>query len=267
MPSPMTLEELQLRLDLLEADLLTLRPLVIKKNSPVLEGEIRAASAILRRWLHEGQLGRLANGLGVSATLPTLRNDRIVAQLGELEDIDYYLAAGVAFNGRPVQSIYSSGLPFEGSPRLDVQSTRLVWVKPDAFLAQPCLYFEQRLFSRREVLLFTANKLGGVHFDLRRDEGQARLGRAATYMTFGGPPAAALRGQQGVMHLELEPAGREFLSGLHIEVVVAGAALLQVRFDDEPFLLIRRTPSLTERLRRVSGLDRRRLKARLHERT
>lgn len=161
MPTPMTPEELHLRLDLLEADLLTLRSLVIKKNSPVQEGEVRAASAILRRWLHEGQLGRLANGLGVSATLPTLCNERIVAQLGELKDIDYYLAAGVVFNGTPVQSIYSSTLPYDGAPRLDVQSTRLEWLRPDAFLRQPCLYFEQRLFSRREVLLFTANKLGG----------------------------------------------------------------------------------------------------------
>lgn len=267
MPSPMTSEEVHLRLDLLEADLLTLRPLVIKRNSPVLEGEIRAASAILRRWLHEGQLGRLANGLGVLTTLPTLRNDLIVAQLGELNDIDYYLAGGIAFNGRLVQSIYSSNLPYGGAPRLDVQSARPEWVKPDAFLAQPCLFFERHWFSRRAVLLFTANKLGGVHFDLRRDEDQARLGRAATYMTFGGPPSAALRGQQGVMHLELEPAGREFLSGLHIEVVVAGAALLQVRFDGFPIFLTRQTSSLTQRLRKVSGLDRRRLKARLHERS
>lgn len=265
MPKPLDPVEIRTRLDLLEADLLTLMPLVVKHGSPVLEGEIRAASAILRRWFHEGELGRLTNALSVKPTFPVLTNDQLIAQLPQREDVSFYLAAGIAFHGRPVLNVYSSTLPFEGCPRLDVGSSRPAWVSTKAFLSQPCLYFEGRLFSRQEVIVFMANKLGGVHIDFNRNHEQAVLERASQFMTFGGPPEQAERGLPGSMHLELEPRGREILSGLHLEIVAAGAALLQVRFDGKPFMAVQQKVGLGSRIRKLSGLGRRRLRARLHE--
>lgn len=65
----------------LEGDLITLGKLVYSHNSPVTEGDIRSASAILRKWLVEKKLSRLCNLLQVKSTFPIVNNKKIIEQV------------------------------------------------------------------------------------------------------------------------------------------------------------------------------------------
>jgi hypothetical protein len=104
----------------------------------------------------------------------------------------------------------------------------------------------------------TANKLGGVHIDFRRqgdqkyaklNEKYAKLDEAASYMRFGGPLAPG-QPQPSELYFVLEPKGVEVLSGAHIEIIAAAASLLQVHFDGRPVMDVRIQKSVRAQLRK-----------------
>ena len=95
-----------------------------------------------------------------------------------------------------------------------------------AFKNQKRLYFEGDYFSCEEIITFTANKLGGVHLDAKRNSRQEKLERAARFMTFGGPLVEADLRAGTELHLMVEPTSKEVFSGLHVEIIAAGASFL-----------------------------------------
>src|ERR1700686_1705831 len=102
----------------LESDLTTLFKLVFTYRKPVTEGDIRIASVILRKWLIDGLLGRFCNATGIEATIPALDNSASLTALPKHPAIDYFLTAGVRFNGIPVSGIYNSAYLFQGAPKI-----------------------------------------------------------------------------------------------------------------------------------------------------
>ena len=220
---------------LLESDLWTLYKLVYTYGVPVAEGDIRAASAILRRWLCDGLIGQLCNELRVTATFPVLDNDAALTLASENSKIDYFLTAGVKVNGTPLMFVYNSSAPPEEHlqflpPSVTVKSSK-------GFLTQRRVYFEGSFFTCRDIILFTANKLGGVHHDIRRDERQTLMQRASEFMTFGGPPERAKRNPPGQFYFDVEPGGSEILSGFHLEIIAAASSFLNLHLNGQQLFL------------------------------
>jgi len=245
----------QIAYEQLLGDLETLHGLVFTHQRPVRESDIRAAVNILRRWLCESELTKLANELDVKPSFEVERNDDQVAAVQADASITYYLAGGVKFDGVPISRIYDSTKAAGPSPLVPMCPPTFERVKFKDFVDQRRIYFEGEWITCREIITFTANKLGGVHLDFRRNKRQLLLERANAHLTFGGPPQIARSGTPGKVHLVLEPKGVEVLSGFHVEVIVAATTLMQVHFDGEPLMLLRTRRSLLSRLKTFLGLQ------------
>lgn len=247
--------------ELLESDLETLFKLTSTNGRPVVDGDIRAASTILRRWLCEHQIGRLCNSLGVIPTFPILDNETAIAAIQDAPDIRYYLTGGVRFDGRPIMHVYSSSLP---ATKLPIAPMSQVYAKTKGLLGQRRVYFGGQFFTCEDIIRFTANKAGGVHLDFDRNDREDMLQEAARYMTFGGPSGRIERGTIGEMHLELEPHGQEALSCLHFEIVAAANSFLGIHLDGKPLLEFSVKRSVWSRVRDTLGI-RRKPRIRLHD--
>ncbi|ABD88649.1 hypothetical protein [Rhodopseudomonas palustris] len=244
----------------LESDLATLFKLVFSFRKPVTEGDIRIASVILRKWLTDGLLGKLCNAAGVKATVQVLDNSIPLAALAEHPAINYFLTAGVRFNGVPICGIYNSGDPFAGGPQIPVDQMHEREMRISEFLAQKRLYFDGSLFSCADIIKFTANKLGGAHFDMQRTPNYEKIDQASNYMKYGGPLPSAEWDPGSEIYMVLEPTSNEVLSGLHIEIVAAATTFIQIKFDGIPIMKLATKVSLRTRARRLLGLDRARFR-------
>lgn len=251
-----TLDEVNVGIELLEGDLHTLFKLIVTHRRPVTESDIRAASGILRRWLLEGTIGKLANKLDVRATFPLNDNSAVFEAIPHAADIRYYLTAGVSLNGHPYMHVYDSKLPADAPRSLPIGNMPIKMVSVSKLLTQPRLFFADDSFTCEEIIRFTANRLGGVHLDFRRKDRETMLETAGQYMTFGGPLNRVEIGTPGKLHLDVEPQSREALSALHLVVVSAASSLLQVHFDGQPLLKFERKRSIASRVWHAIGLKR-----------
>jgi len=216
---------------LLESDLETLLKLIVTHRRPVDEGSVRAASAILRRWLIEGLMGKLCRALRVRASFPVLDNGEVIRALPFVSDVAYFMTGGVRFNGAEVSGNYVSELPYTGKPRLPVERMHYRFMKLGEFTSQKRLFHAGNYFSCEEIIKFVANKLGGVHLDESRKGLYEKMEEAARAFTFGGPKSNIKRGTPGAEHLVIEPDAVEVLHGFHVEIIAAGASLLCVHLD------------------------------------
>jgi hypothetical protein len=223
----------------LQSDLTALFKLVHAHRKPISEGDIRLASVVLRKWLIDGLLGRLCNTARVEATVPVLDNSAPLDDLSHEPSINYFLTGGVRFNGVPIRGIYNSALPYEGRPLLPDMPGKELTVRE--FLAQKRLFFEGTLYSCEDIIKFTANKLGGAHFDTKRDSWHEKLDRASQYMKYGGPQPSSDWKPDSEIYKVLEPKSTEVLSGLHIEIIAAAASFIQIKLDGKPIMKLTRT--------------------------
>jgi hypothetical protein len=159
------------------------------------------------------------------------------------------------FNGVPVCGIYNSALPFEGRPQIPVDVMRDKELKVSAFLTQKRLFFEGSLYSCSDIIKFTANKLGGAHFDTKRDPQLEKLDRASQYMKYGGPHPSPDWDPGSEVYMVLEPDSNEVLSGLHIEIVAAATSFIQIRINGAPIMKLTTKTPLRTRLRRLFRTD------------
>lgn len=242
-------EELRETYRLLEGDLSTLFKLVFTHRKAVAEADVRLASVILRKWLVEGLLGQLCHAAKVIPTLLALDNTEALAALPSQESINYFLTGGIRFNGTPVAGIYNSSLPSTGAPLIPVDQMKEKEFKLGEFLRQRRLYFEGSYFTCEDIIKYTANKLGGAHYDLNRPGQLAKLDEAASYMKFGGPKPFDHPPPDHI-YLCLEPEGSEVLTALHIEIIAAATSLIQVRLSGTPIMNLQKKESWHTWIRR-----------------
>lgn len=254
---PAFTRQTQIAFEQLQGDLETLHGLVFTHRRPVRESDIRAAVNILRRWLCESELTKICKELGVKPTFEVECNAAHVTAVQADSSITYYLTGGVKFDGRPISRVYDSTKPGGPVPLVPMNSPVYERVKFKDFVDQKRVYFEGDWITCREIISFTANKLGGVHLDFRRNDRQRFLERANAHLTFGGHPQFAKSGLPGEVHLVVEPKGTEILSGFHVEVIAAATSLMQAHFDGEPLVRLRTKTSGLSRLKALVGLARR----------
>lgn len=244
--------DIQATYRLLRADLNTLFKLVITHEKPCAEGDIRAASAILRRWFVEGLLGRLANALGAVPKVWAMDNRDVWCAIERDETIRYFLTGGVMFDGRPVMCIYESTAESTNVPRLPIQGgLDQIELSPSDLLKQKRIYHLGTFFSCEDIIKFTANKLGGVHLDFRRDDHFSKLEAASNFMSFGGPLDKVEGPPPGELYFDLEPNGREILIGTHIEIIAAAASLLSCEFNGVALVEFCQKPTFRGRIKKA----------------
>ena len=227
----------------LEEDLATIADLLITRG-PLPTHHVRAvAPAIVRKWLIDGNLNQLAKELSVTFELPTYDTTQTFAKLSNASSVKFFMAGGIPIGGVPIRWVYASSQTYSGQPDVPVEASR-VKLNPGRFLQAKRVFFEGQAFSAEQILLFVANKGGGVHFDQRRDKPwHEPLERAAAYMTFGNPnneaePRLVELGEPGGPCMFIVPNEKGNLwSCLEIEVLCAAESLLNVHCNGQRLII------------------------------
>ncbi len=212
-------------------------------SGPVQNRHVRQASVIVRRWLCDNELRRITDQVRVPVTFPVLNDIRIFEGIEGDPDINYYLSAGIKFDGKPVWALYHSYAAEPPRWALELASRQIDLVKLSKMMRRPVLHFEGENFSMERTLRFACNKLGGAHFDPSRDKQEKKLDTAARHVTFGPPEDSLNLGESGVIHLPLEPTGSEVLSGITVVVMVAATAMVNIHFDGKPLFELKSASS------------------------
>lgn len=108
MASTLSVDDLQQLQALLEEDISTLHRLVFTSGQAPTNGDIRAACAILRRWLVEDKLSLLCAALGIRPTLPVFDNAAHIEAVANDPSVTYFATGGVRFGGEPLFCFYHS---------------------------------------------------------------------------------------------------------------------------------------------------------------
>jgi len=138
------------------------------------DDSLRRSSNVLRMLLVDGKLLEVWRSAGFDdqpqIVAPTLEEH---LKRFRLEDIQLAQAGGAEFKGITVAAIFtlSTSLNQEQikelyalGPRVHTASYKLA-----DFIESPCIIVEGIIITRRELVKYVANKLGGAHIDQRRD--------------------------------------------------------------------------------------------------
>jgi hypothetical protein len=232
-PNPISEAEFLKLMNLFEEDVRSLIELTYP-NGPVQNRHVRQASVIVRRWLCDNELRRITDKIQLPVTFPMLNDTSIFEKVRGDPDVDYYLSAGVKFDGKPIWTLYHSNSDEPPNWIHDLGSRRIELVKLSTIMNRPVLHFKGVDFSMSRTLRFACNKLGGAHFDPSRDEQEKILDSASRYVTFGPPEHSIETGESGEIHLPLEPTGTEVLSGIAVVIIVAASMMVNIHIDGAP---------------------------------
>lgn len=218
---------------LFEEDLQSLVELTFT-NGPVQERHIRQASVIVRRWLCDNELSNLTRLLGVTATFPVQDDAHLFDAARNDPNIDYYLSAGVKFDGRPIMQVYASRIDTPPTWAGQMAAVEVTTVPLGKAMKRPLLLFEGIIFPLGEVVRFVCNKHGGAHLNTFRTPREEVLERASRHLTFGPRAETLPLGRVGATHLPLETSGAEVLSSTSVAVMVAATMLINIHLDGQP---------------------------------
>ena len=164
------------------------------------DGELRRGSAVLRRLLIHGELQRAWKAAGNKSqpTVPAVLLPELPFSV-----VEFASAGGAQFNGMQVSAVFSAKpgtrLPDKLKEQLSALSKAGELVRNlrlSEFLSASCLVVDGVPVSRRQLVTFVANKLGGAHYDPSRDDKDGPffrlLDKARTVWTVSDKPAVYL---------------------------------------------------------------------------
>lgn len=159
------------RLELVRQDLIFLQ----KEWDQAVEDEsLRRSSNVLRNFLVYDELGKAWRSIGLSKqpkiTSPNLAS---VVEGIELKNIVLAQAGGANYNSMKIATILQVNYAFSDEDVQEqyrrgphaIEST--FWLSE--FMNSPCIISNGVIITRRELIQYVANKLGGTHLDLKRD--------------------------------------------------------------------------------------------------
>lgn len=216
---------------------------VLNTPSPLSPQKVRlVASSTVRKWLLDGHINQLAKELDVLFELPAYDTTEVFKSIENGAPINFFLAGGIMLGGIPIRSMYSSSIPFDGKPPIPAD-TPISLISPGKYINSKRLYHNGKSFSAERILLFVANKHGGVHLDFNRSAENERLLQAANYMTFGNPNGESkarvveLEGLGGRCMVVVPPEKGNLWSALEIEMLSAAQSLLNIHCNRERLLV------------------------------
>jgi hypothetical protein len=214
------------------------------RRDPLPPAHVRVtASAVVRKWLIDGQLNRLSHALGTVLTLPTFDTSEVVAAMTTDTDVKFLLTGGVMMGGVPIRGYYVSDAPFRDRPSIPIDSMPTVCLPPSRFLRMRRVYHDGEWFTVEQIVRLVANKLGGVHFDQSRErDWQPTLERAAEFFTLGNPDGLRemqlieTRSPKHSIRIIVPPEVGHIWTCLDIELLAAAQAFINVQCDGQPLV-------------------------------
>ena len=135
--------------------------------------DLRHASAILRRWLVENQLGRVASPRVGRLQLMAIDNNPVY-RAERKGGIVAFVTGGASVHGvyLTAGTMTRSGSPVDF---VDYHPHTLIALTLDTFLKQRVIYSNGEWFTRRQVIKYIANADHGVHGHGAREDWEQRL--------------------------------------------------------------------------------------------
>lgn len=149
-------------------------------SEPTDPAKLRHASVVLRRWLVEGLLARLASPRIGRLYIDTIDNRVIHGQANEV-DTQFFQSAGAMVHGIWLSGIMLSDPYF--AKRLNYLPDKRIVLKIDDFRKQRVIYSLGRWFSRDQVIKFVANVADGVHAGKAKEQWEADVGNVRQVIT------------------------------------------------------------------------------------
>lgn len=188
------------------------------------------STSICRRWLIDKGLVNLAHSLGVTPTLPALKNASHVNDIEKWNHVEFYTLGGVSLEGQPINSIYKIRAGFPGHANFSIPN--YVEFPPARFLRRKCAFGQGTWFTTENILRHMANKAGGVHFDTAREKTiDERIDEVRqSYVIHSSSQIPNTPERIGV---DIEGDFEEQLDFCFLEMMAIAQSLCNVRFDGE----------------------------------
>ncbi len=232
--------------DQLYEDLEALLKFLISKD-PIPPSYARiVATAIVRKWLVDGLINKLSSLNGATFSFQTHDTTEVVEAIKANPQITFFTAAGINLDGVPIKGIYTSNssASANGSAELPINMP-LKLFKPSELLKSKRIFYKGQWFDFENIIRFVANKVGGVHFDFKREaEWQLLLEEAANYFIAGNPDGLSERRiiepySKKHQILMVLPKENGFIwTCLDIELLAAAQAFGKIHIDGEPIICI-----------------------------
>jgi hypothetical protein len=213
-------------------------------SEPLHPSHVRITAApVLRKWFIEGLINRLSSHANVEYTFNSLCTEDIVSVIESNPAIQFFLTGGIMMDGLPVQGYYVSDNPppIDGSPEIPIKKMRYKLFKPSKLLKSKRLFFKGSWFNFRDIIVFCANKYGGVHFDINRSKAwEKKIEEASQYFVAGNPNGLKKRQiiepytDENRILLVLPREKGNIWNCVDIELLAAAQALTNIYVNGEP---------------------------------
>lgn len=170
-PQQLLIDETRESAVAISEDFLVLRD--VSEKSEMRAADLRLASSILRRWLVENQLKRVASPRVGRLKLSAINNKPIYRE-ARRGTIELFVSGGAIIHGAYV----AAGMLTRGPKPVEIQNYRpdvLEVFTLKTFLNQDVIYFKDCWFARQQVIKFVANAAHGVHGHGAREEWEKQL--------------------------------------------------------------------------------------------
>ena len=133
---------------------------------------LRIGSTTLRKLLVNDDLQKTWGVMGFrTPLLIEAVSLKTIQKLIPVQNILIASAGGAKYNGVEVRGLFKA----EITPAENQKLARLIPPKDSVgikeFLRTPCLIYKGQAINRKELICYVANKLGGAHFDEKRENG------------------------------------------------------------------------------------------------
>lgn len=222
----------------------------LNRRDPLPPSHVRiVACAIVRKWLIDNQIAALSREVGCTFTLPILDTSKIAQAIASGASVSFFMAGGVIMDGVPIRGFYFSEEPFEGSPKIPIDSMNYMDLPPKKFLKARRVYHMGEWFTTEQIIRFIANKYGGVHFDPTRDKlWQRNLENASEFFTVGNPnnlresKVIETTSPKHKVLLVLPKEAGHLWTCLDIELLAVAQSLINIRCNGVPLIEFSRRP-------------------------
>jgi hypothetical protein len=211
---------------LLETDILLILDIVSKDFFPSNSG-VNQCAVILRKWLCENYLSKIARELSVDFSFSGEDNSDIIGVIDS--EYDYFLLCGVCYEDIRSKGIYSHKTFENPDTKLitALRNSRTKELKISQFKAYKTVFFNNRWITFEEIILFISNKKGGAHFDIEQGGKENDLHDLWDFIRIGDPQFEL--GYKQFMAIE-NMEGR-IISPIEIELVTIACYFITLKMD------------------------------------
>ena len=147
-------------------------------DQDVSDESLRRSSPVLRRFLVEGQLLKSWHNVGLSGQpevlAPSLNKHLAVCPLNTVR---YATAGGADYQGMTIALLFETDEASTPMQRQKISALGPPEIRQTLteFTDSACVIVEGTLISRLELVKYVVNKLGGAHYDSKREKDYQRL--------------------------------------------------------------------------------------------